>query len=100
LDFLDKQIFHLMPRICPTLALQIYVLTNLPFRLFFYEVLFDAFVKSQKINFLSFRRKPESSGFSMFWILVEDPVFSGDQVRHEEKGLFTNSSFLVSKFCE
>jgi hypothetical protein len=28
----------------------------------------DEFVKSQKINLLSFRRKPESSDFSMFWM--------------------------------
>jgi hypothetical protein len=44
----------------------------------------DEFVKSQKINSLSFRRKPESSDFSTFWMPVEDPVFSGDQVRHDE----------------
>jgi hypothetical protein len=37
----------------------------------------DEFVKSQKINSLSFRRKPESSVFSKFWM--------PDQVRHDEK---------------
>jgi hypothetical protein len=26
----------------------------------------------------------ESSYFSTFWMPVEDPVFSGDQVRHDE----------------
>jgi hypothetical protein len=36
----------------------------------------DEFVKSQKVNLLSFRRKPESSDFSMFWM--------PDQVRHDE----------------
>jgi len=44
--------------------------------------------------------RPESSDFSMFWMPVEDPVFSGDQVpadnygtgRHDEFGLFTISS--------
>jgi hypothetical protein len=36
----------------------------------------DEFVKSQKINYLSFRRKPESSDFSTFWM--------PDQVRHDE----------------
>jgi hypothetical protein len=40
----------------------------------------DEFVKSQKINFLSFRRKPESSDFSTFWM--------PDQVRHDEKNQF------------
>jgi hypothetical protein len=29
---------------------------------------FDEVVKSQKINSLSFRRKPESSDFNTFWM--------------------------------
>jgi len=49
---------------------------------------FDGFVKSQKMHILSFRRKPESSNFSMFWM--------PDQVRHDEFGLFTESSSLDS----
>jgi hypothetical protein len=28
--------------------------------------------------------KLKSSDFIMFWMPVEDPVFSGDQVRHDE----------------
>ena len=39
--------------------------------------------------FLSFRRKPESSFFSMFWM--------PDQVRHDELGLFMKSSTLTHK---
>jgi hypothetical protein len=34
----------------------------------------------------SFRRKPESSDFNMFWM--------PDQVRHDEFGLFTRPSTL------
>jgi hypothetical protein len=33
----------------------------------------DELVKSQKINLLSFRRKPESSHFNSFWT----PAFAG-----------------------
>jgi len=47
---------------------------------------FDGFVNSQKYLSMSFRRKPESSKFNGFWMPVEDPVFSGDQVRHDELG--------------
>jgi hypothetical protein len=47
---------------------------------------FDGLVKSQKMHILSFRRKPESSNFNMFWM--------PDQVRHDEFGLFTESSVL------
>ena len=57
----------------------------------------DEFVKSQKINLLSFRRRPESSDFSMFWMPVEDPVFSRDQVRHDEIRLFTRPSIFKSQ---
>ena len=39
----------------------------------------DEFVKSLKVNSLSFRRKPESIDFIRFWMPVEDPVFRGDQ---------------------
>jgi len=46
----------------------------------------DGPVKSQNITFLSFRRKPESSHFNTFWM--------PDQVRHDELGLFTNSSLF------
>jgi len=35
---------------------------------------------------MSFRRRPESSDFSMFWMQ--------DQVRHDELGLITKSSML------
>jgi hypothetical protein len=35
---------------------------------FIQSLSFDEIVKSQKINSLSFRRKPESSDFSMFWM--------------------------------
>jgi hypothetical protein len=52
----------------------------------FRTLIIDEFVKSQKINFLSFRRKPESSDFSTFWM--------PDQVRHDECGLFTRPSKL------
>ena len=43
-------------------------------------------VKSQKNNLLSFRRKPESSNFNMFWM--------PDQVRHDGIRLFTRASRL------
>jgi hypothetical protein len=46
----------------------------------------DGTVKSQKFSILSFRRKPESSNFIMFWM--------PDRVRHDEKGIFTNPSTL------
>jgi hypothetical protein len=35
------------------------------------------------------RTKLESSDFSMFWMAVEDPVFSGDQVRLDNFGAFS-----------
>jgi len=40
--------------------------------------------KVGKCSFPSFRRKPESSNFNAFWMPVADPVFSGDQVRHDD----------------
>jgi len=43
-------------------------------------VTIDKLVKSQKTPFLSFRRKPESSNFNMFWI--------PDQIRHDVSGTF------------
>ncbi len=52
-------------------------------------------VKGQKPLFRSFRRKPESSDFSTFWMPVEDPVSSGDQVRHDELGTFYETIKLV-----
>jgi len=60
----------------------------------------DEFVKSQKINLLSFRRRPESSEFSMFWMPVEVPAFSGDQVRHDEIRLFTRPSKLKVRYLK
>ena len=33
-----------------------------------------------------------SSNSSMFWMPVEDPVFSGDQVRHDRLDNFRRSS--------
>ena len=56
---------------------------------------FDKLVKSRKSLKTSFRRKPESSDFSMFWM--------PDQVRHDELGLFTKSStfdFASSAFSK
>ena len=57
---------------------------------------------SQKVNFSafpSFRRKPESSEFNMFWMPVEDPVFSGDQARHDDFETFYEFiKFQVSNF--
>jgi len=47
----------------------------------------DGLVKSQKNNLLSFRRKPESSNFNMFWM--------PDQVRHDGIRLFTRASILA-----
>jgi hypothetical protein len=52
----------------------------------------DGFAKILNVSTASFRRslsltpirEPESSAFTMFWMPVEDPVFSGDQVRHDE----------------
>ena len=35
-----------------------------------------------------FRRKPESSECSKFWMPIEDPVFNGDQARHDELETF------------
>jgi hypothetical protein len=49
----------------------------------------DVSVKSQKINLLSFRRKPESSHFNSFWT----PAFAGVT----GLGLFTNSSIITFK---
>jgi len=40
----------------------------------------DGLVKSQNFNLASFRRRPESSVFNMFWM--------PDQVRHDESGTF------------
>ena len=49
----------------------------------------DGLVKSQKNNLLSFRRKPESSNFNMFWM--------PDQVRHDGIRLFTRASMIDTK---
>ena len=37
------------------------------------------------------RRRPESIDFKRFWMPVEDPVFSGDQVRHDDSITFYES---------
>ena len=50
---------------------------------------FDGLVKSRKSLKTSFRRRPESNDFSMFWM--------PDQVRHDELGLFTRPSTLTDK---
>jgi hypothetical protein len=50
---------------------------------------FDGLVKSRKSLKTSFRRKPESSDFSMFWM--------PDQVRHDELGLPTKSFLLIHR---
>jgi len=46
-------------------------------------------VKSQKIDLLSFRRKPESSHFNSFWT----PAFAGVT----ELGLFTKASKKIAQ---
>ncbi len=51
---------------------------------------------SQKVAkhvFMSFRRKPVSSKFDDFWMPVEDPDFSGDQVQHD--GFRTFYEFII-----
>lgn len=48
----------------------------------------DEIVKSRKSLKTSFRRRPESGDFSMFWI--------PDRVRHDEFGLSTISSLFIS----
>jgi hypothetical protein len=58
---------------------------------------FDGHVKSQFSHFLSFRQIPDrvreesspaEAGLKVFWMPVEDPVFSGDQVRHDGSRTF------------
>jgi hypothetical protein len=62
-----------------------------------WDLKFDESVKSPKINLLSFRRKPESSKFNMFWMPDQAcPQLdwgSGMTIR----GLFTNPSNLEFK---
>ena len=54
---------------------------------------FDGFVKRRKIHIPSFRRKPESSHFNMFWM--------PDQVRHDDSETFYESiKFQISTFRE